>query len=92
MYRTSISILIAIFVAMSLAVGLSAANAGNKKAAPKKVVSAICPVMGNKIPDITKAPAKSVYKGKTYYFCCKGCKPEFDKNPEKYVNKQTLKK
>jgi len=92
MYRTSISILIAIFVAMSLDVGLSAANAGNKKAAPKKVVSAICPVMGNKIPDITKAPAKSVYKGKTYYFCCKGCKPEFDKNPEKYVNKQTLKK
>lgn len=92
MYRIYISILTNLFVVMSLVAGLSAANAGNKKAAPKKVVSAICPVMGNKIPDITKAPAKSVYKGKTYYFCCKGCKPEFDKNPEKYVNKQTPKK
>lgn len=92
MYRTYVSILTAIFMATSLAAGLSAANASNKKAAPKKVVSAVCPVMGNKIPDVTKAPAKSVYKGKTYYFCCKGCKPEFDKNPEKYVNKQTSKK
>ncbi|MBC8103781.1 MAG: YHS domain-containing protein [Cytophagales bacterium] len=27
----------------------------------------------------------SVYKGKKYLFCCGGCKPQFDKNPEKYV-------
>jgi YHS domain-containing protein len=25
-----------------------------------------------------------VYKGKKIYFCCPGCKPEFEKNPEKY--------
>ena len=31
---------------------------------------------------------KSVYKGKTYYFCCPGCKPQFDKNPEKYISKR----
>lgn len=49
------------------------------------VVSAVCPVMGNKIPDVTKAAGKSVYKGKTYYFCCAGCKPKFDKDPAKYV-------
>ena len=58
------------------------------KQAPKasaKVVSAVCPVMGNKIPDITKAAGKSVYKGTTYYFCCGGCKPKFDANPAKYV-------
>jgi YHS domain-containing protein len=53
-------------------------------AAPKPV-SAVCPVMGTKIPDVTKAAGKSVYKGKTYYFCCPGCKPLFDKDPEKYV-------
>jgi YHS domain-containing protein len=51
----------------------------------KKVVSAVCPVMGTKIPDVTKAAGKTVYKGKTYYFCCAGCKPAFDKNPEKYI-------
>ncbi len=50
-----------------------------------KTVSAVCPVMGTKIPDITKAAGKSVYKGKTYYFCCPGCKPTFDKNPAKYA-------
>lgn len=32
-----------------------------------------------------KAPAKSEYKGQTYYFCAPGCKKAFDANPEKYV-------
>jgi YHS domain-containing protein len=27
---------------------------------------------------------KSVYKGKTYYFCAPGCKITFEENPEKY--------
>jgi YHS domain-containing protein len=49
------------------------------------IISAVCPVMGTKIPDVTKAAGKSVYKGKTYYFCCGGCKPAFDRNPAKYV-------
>jgi hypothetical protein len=25
------------------------------------------------------------YKGKTYYFCCTGCRDEFRENPEKYI-------
>lgn len=62
-----------------------------KKPAHKKAVSAICPIMGTKIPDISKAVGKSVYKGKTYYFCCAGCKPMFDKNPEKYIHKSAKK-
>lgn len=36
-----------------------------------------------------KAAAASVYKGKTYYFCAKFCKEEFDKEPEKYITKET---
>ncbi len=28
---------------------------------------------------------KSEYKGQTYYFCSKGCKAAFDKNPAKYL-------
>ena len=57
------------------------------KVAHKKLVSAVCPVMGTKIPDVSKAAGKSVYKGKTYYFCCPSCKPSFDKNPAKYIKK-----
>ncbi len=28
---------------------------------------------------------KSVYKGKTYYFCAPGCKKAFDEEPEMYI-------
>lgn len=33
-----------------------------------------------------KAAATSEYKGKTYYFCSRGCKVAFDRDPEKYLN------
>ena len=33
--------------------------------------------------DPETAPAKTVYKGKTYYFCAPGCKAAFEKDPEK---------
>jgi len=42
-----------------------------------------CPVMGGAIDK----KYFTVYKGKKVYFCCPGCKPEFEKNPEKYVGK-----
>jgi YHS domain-containing protein len=35
--------------------------------------------------DEKTAPAKSEYKGKTYYFCAQGCKKAFDADPEKYI-------
>ena len=35
--------------------------------------------------DEKKAPAKSDYQGKTYYFCAPGCKKAFDANPQKYL-------
>jgi Cu+-exporting ATPase len=38
--------------------------------------------------DEKKAAATSVHKGKTYYFCAKGCKERFDKEPEKFVGKE----
>jgi len=37
--------------------------------------------------DPKTAPAKSEYKGQTYYFCCPVCKSNFDKDPEKYLSK-----
>ena len=45
-----------------------------------------CPVMGSKI-DPAKAYSSTVYKGKTYYFCCGGCPEAFKADPEKYINK-----
>ncbi len=45
------------------------------------------PVCGMEV-DERKAAATSVYHGKTYYFCAKGCKATFDKAPEKYAEKK----
>lgn len=42
------------------------------------------PVCGMEVDPAT-APAKSEYKGQTYYFCAPGCKQTFDKEPEKYL-------
>ena len=42
------------------------------------------PVCGMMV-DEKNAPATSVYNGQTYYFCAKGCKIAFDKNPEKFL-------
>ncbi len=42
-----------------------------------------CPVMGLTI----NRELFTVYKGKKVYFCCPGCKPEFEKNPEKFLAK-----
>jgi Cu+-exporting ATPase len=49
----------------------------------------VCPVTGETIASIKAAAGHSVYKGKTYYFCCPGCKPLFDANPSKYVKSAT---
>lgn len=45
------------------------------------------PVCGMEV-DPKTAVAKSDHHGKTYYFCSKGCKATFDKNPEKFVGAQ----
>ncbi len=38
--------------------------------------------------DPKTAAAKSEYQGQTYYFCSKGCKAAFDKNPAKFLSAQ----
>jgi Cu+-exporting ATPase len=45
------------------------------------------PVCGMDV-DPNQAAATSVYKGQTYYFCSRGCKVAFDKDPEKYLQAQ----
>lgn len=97
MRRTTIALTVLVVFAATLVPAFAAAPAKNAPAKPtaahKKMSSAVCPVMGTKITDVTKAPGgKSVYKGKTYYFCCAGCKTAFDKNPARYIKKMAEKK
>ncbi len=47
---------------------------------------ALDPVCGMTV-DEKKATIKSVYNGKTYYFCGPGCKKAFDANPAKFIKK-----
>lgn len=71
-----------------------AANAGTSKPKDKPAkgqTALVCPVTGDKIASKAKAAGSSTYKGKTYYFCCASCKPAFDKDPAKYVNKSAAK-
>ncbi len=42
------------------------------------------PVCGMEV-DPKTAAGSSVYQGQTYYFCAKGCKAAFDKDPARYV-------
>ena len=47
---------------------------------------AIDPVCKMTVAEKT-AKFKTVYKGKTYYFCAPGCKFVFEEDPEKYLKK-----
>jgi YHS domain-containing protein len=51
-----------------------------QKAAGEQIT---CPVTGEPIDK----KCSTVYKGKTVYFCCPACKPLFEKNPEKYIDR-----
>lgn len=43
-----------------------------------------CPVSGEKLGEMGK-PVVFTYKDQEVKLCCKGCKKDFDKNPEKYL-------
>jgi YHS domain-containing protein len=36
--------------------------------------------------DEKNAQYKTMYKGKTFYFCAPGCKITFEEDPEKYLD------
>lgn len=81
----------AIRVGLVLAAALmvpSGAFAASAKSTPAKTapkICLVCPITGQKIASIKDAAGHSTYNGVTYYFCCAGCKPVFDKDPAKYV-------
>ena len=44
---------------------------------------AVDPVCGMDVRE--DVPDRSEYQGRTYYFCCRGCKVAFDREPRRYV-------
>jgi YHS domain-containing protein len=46
---------------------------------------ATCPVSGEKLNGDMGAPYVFVYQGQEIKLCCKSCKKDFDKTPDKYV-------
>ncbi|MCK9460082.1 MAG: YHS domain-containing protein [Proteobacteria bacterium] len=62
-----------------------AAKAPSVFDAPQAVgTPATCPVLGNTFT-ITADTLHSEHQGKHVYFCCAGCKPQFDADPQKYL-------
>ena len=45
-----------------------------------------CPISGEEFVVDASSP-KVEHNGKTYYFCCSGCKKKFEADPAKFLNK-----
>jgi len=54
----------------------------DSKATPDLLTT--CPVSGEKLGEMGK-PTVFTYKDQEVKLCCKGCKKDFDKDPEKYI-------
>ena len=57
---------------------------------PKEIKCAIMPQDTVNIEKATKNKMFSDYKGKRYFFCCAGCKPAFEKAPEKFKDAPSI--
>jgi len=53
---------------------------------PKPYTLEKCLVSDEKLGEMGD-PFKLVYKGQEFKLCCKSCKKDFDKDPDKYVKK-----
>ena len=79
------ALLAAIFVSLSVtarADGTNTVNSVSPPPAPDFLKT--CPVSGDKLGDMG-APYVFVYKGQEVKLCCPSCKPDFDKDPNKYM-------
>ncbi len=53
-------------------------------AMPAVGTRARCPVSGE-VFTVTAETVKAEHQGKTFVFCCAGCKPQFEADPAKYA-------
>lgn len=73
------------FLAVLLAFSLVLVYSGFTQQANEETVT--CAVSGE-VMKKSEAKATLEYQGKTYYFCCEGCKEKFAQEPEKYIQKK----
>ena len=79
------ALLAATLVSLSLtarADGTNSVSSASPPAVPDLL--ATCPVSGDKLGTMG-APYVFVYKGQEVKLCCASCKPDFDKDPAKYM-------
>ena len=67
------------------AMTLTAVSDSDTNAIPDKLK--ICPVSGDKLGGDMGEAYRFVYKGQEVKLCCKSCKKDFDKDPDKYMKK-----
>jgi hypothetical protein len=66
--------------------GAAQPMAADAAPAAKPDLLTTCPVSGEKLGEMGK-PFTFVYKDQEVKLCCKSCKKDFDKDPEKYMAK-----
>jgi len=68
-----------------LAAGLAVRAEDAKTPTPDKLTT--CPVSGEKLDGDMGKPLVFTYKDQEVKLCCKSCKKDFDKDPQKYIDK-----
>jgi YHS domain-containing protein len=74
-----------LLAAITLATSLTVRAEDAKKPTPDLLTT--CPVSGDKLDGDMGKPFVFTYKDQEVKLCCKGCKKDFDKEPEKYMPK-----
>jgi hypothetical protein len=77
--------LLLLLAALALATTLTVRADDAKIPTPDKLTT--CPVSGDKLDSDMGAPFVFTYKDQEVKLCCKSCKKDFDKDPEKYMAK-----
>jgi xanthine dehydrogenase accessory factor len=72
-------------VGASPAAGSQAISSSTPSGDPAEATDPVC---GMTVP-ATPAGRPLAHDGDTYYFCCAGCRQEFEKDPDRYAKKET---
>ena len=91
LFSTLSILLLANNIALACGCGCKGNNCGTSQQSNRLNISEEkiqCPVMKNWILP-SEAADKTEYNGKTYYFCCGGCKEKFLAEPEKYIESES---
>jgi hypothetical protein len=69
-----------------VALALSSISSFAAETTPKPDLLTTCPVSGEKLGEMGK-PVVFIYQDQEVKLCCKGCKKDFDKSPDKFIAK-----